>query len=250
MNAFSISVSLSKVAAFLTGPLERDVDAVSLGRMQEALATNFALHFVENRRHDVFSLEGSIMPPKPILRASFTVRIRWSTWFKALSPSGRPILLTVIEDRVRPQTFATAAQPLHSPELPRTLCYVRNEDRFTFAASSLKHSNAPFVPDQYNVLPSSRILSKPSLRSPTPAAQIPIRSATLYSPETRAQDDCAEASHETGQNRRARRQRGGVKHKQRGIYVDKSKLDVTPYLHSGGVTGTLTGGVMLGRHAS
>ncbi|KZV96478.1 hypothetical protein EXIGLDRAFT_816746 [Exidia glandulosa HHB12029] len=227
----TLSIPLSGVALLLTEPLSHVVDGLTLVLLRAALNTNFAQHFDRHIRcQDIFELRGSVMPPKPILKAGFTVRILWSTWFNALSPSGRAILLKVVDDRAsrhpasafgdeeRPQLHSRTPTPIPSLTLTSS-CIAVSSDAAVHITTS----------------------------SDTSAAHTLLRSSSesqfVFSSSGRELPDAV-------QHRRPRRKRGGVKQRQRGIHVDKTRLDPTPYVHAGGsVTGVLTGGVMLGRRA-
>lgn len=214
-----VSVPLSNAVFFLTVPLEyaNIVDDGTLARLRAALATNFAQHFAQPRCSTEFALEGSVMPPKPILNAGFAVRMRWTDWFTALSPSGTPILLTVTDDRDAERTPRPTPRLRHAP-------------------SPIKTPRAP------SPTPSlGRSSSCSSLRSDVPS----LVSTSSHSTAPTSSSSCPSPEPEHEPLRRPRRQRGGVKQKQRGIHVDRSRLEVTPY--DGGGTGVLTGGVMLGR---
>ncbi|KZV88559.1 hypothetical protein EXIGLDRAFT_696599 [Exidia glandulosa HHB12029] len=262
MAASTVNIPLSNAVFFLTVPLEYSsfVDDATLARLRATLATNFAQHFAHPRCSNVFPLEGSVMPPKPILNAGFAVRMRWSDWFMALSPSGTPILLTVIDDRATP-----------APRTPSPRSFpVRDEERTPRPTPRLRHVPSsvrivPPVPSAGMTRAASPVLSLgrssscssmrsdvPSLVSTSSISTAPTSSCSSPrsaspSPERCSIEVYTPADPNAPPIRRPRRQRGGVKQKQRGIHIDKNKLDVTPY--DGGVTGVLTGGVMLGRRA-
>lgn len=209
------SVSLSNAVFFLTVPLEFSplLDDRTLARLRQALQHNLDAHFAA-RGSNQFLLEAAAMPPKPILTAGFAVRMRWSDWFAVLSPEGRPILLQITADGAP----ARPASP--SPSLGRS------------SSCSSMRSDVPSLASVSTAATGSSLCSSPSSPAPAPCVDI-------YGVTVNAADPGATIV------RRPRRQRGGVKQKQRGIHIDKSKLDITAY--DGGVTGVLTGGVMLGR---
>lgn len=231
-----VATTLSNVVFFLTVPLEYAgvADDRTLARLRAALATNFEQHFAPTttsergeEREMRLELAAGVMPPKPLLNACFAVRMRWSDWFAALSPGGTPLVLAVRDDRADTPRALRRAPPSTllrpTPNHPQQTHRPRSPSLGRSSSCSSMRSDVP------SLVSSSSLSTAPESCPPSPPPAMAMALGTAAG------------------ERRPRRQRGGVKQKQRGIHIDKSRLDVTPY--DGGVTGVLTGGVMLGRRS-
>ncbi|KAH7103706.1 hypothetical protein BKA62DRAFT_768640 [Auriculariales sp. MPI-PUGE-AT-0066] len=224
-------VPLSQASVMLTIALDVGglLDKPTLIRFRASLTAQIADYFerTENKSWS-FTLELDTTPPKPLLAAAFSIRIRWSNWFDSISPAGAPVHVTIRDDRfARPASVSVA---------PST----------TTTTTGIARSPSP-------VLSLGRSSSCSSMRSAASGSTAPTSIHSIECSPIIPLSELANLNLGNGasfpaleqQQRRVRRQRGGVKQKQRGIHVDKAKLEVTPY--DNGITGVLTGGVMLGR---
>jgi hypothetical protein len=228
--------SLSQAAVMLTIGLDvnNTVDKSTLTRFRAAITNNLAAQ-LDKCEGDVWTveLEADVNPPRPLLAAAFSIRILWAQWFYAISPAGAPVRLTVRDDRTYSSSNSAASAPVPIP------------------MATTRGSTSGYARSASPVPSLGRSSSCSSMRSAASSSTAPTSAPS--SAGSSPKNPFAELGNgvldtvqqQQQQQRRVRRQRGGVKQKQRGIHVDKAKLDVTPY--DNGITGVLTGGVMLGR---
>lgn len=224
--------NLSQAAVMLTIGLDvnNSMDKSTLTRFRAAITSNLATQ-LDKCDGNVWTveLEADVNPPRPLVAAAFSIRMLWAQWFYAISPAGAPVRLTVHDDR-RPGACAAASAPVPVP------------------MATTRGSTSGYARSASPVPSLGRSSSCSSMRSVASSSTAPTSAPS--SADSSPKNPFAELGNGVldtvqQQQRRVRRQRGGVKQKQRGIHVDKAKLDVTPY--DNGITGVLTGGVMLGR---
>lgn len=212
-----LAASPAHAVSLLIGPLERSrtLAPPTVGRLRTALHTNLAQH-LERGASPWFLLEAGTLPSKPVLSAAFAVRIPWSVWFHALSPSGKSIALHIAHKNAEPRlpTNGTAYYP----------------SLFGHVTIMITTTPTAMLPPPMQRWIWTASHSQPCLTGSADTA------------------DVTQAGSDEGCHTRRRGRRGGSKRKQRGIRIETSGHQVFSY--DGGRTGILPGGVMLGSRPS
>lgn len=275
MAVSSISVTVAHAVSFLTRPFTGSYSASTLGKLQMILDANLTAHYaptwssVEPLRGSgrrCLTLSPECLPPRVIYAACIATGVQWFDWIGHLggfefdflvdpgcvsirvanngSPSsGR--LITVWSDE--------APSPLHPSYNESALKRQANVRSKTFAQQLMEYDQ-----EEDNRLFSMLAdeMSQPtwmtpvvdrfpaSVRSTSPLSTI-SNSSTHSRSSSRSSNSSGSFSSNSlspisSEKKLSRRERA----RQTRVFVDTSKVDVTPY--DGGKTTVLTGGVMLG----
>lgn len=267
MAVSSLSVSVAHAVSFLTRPLVAKYSAQIVGRLQLVLEANLTAHYAPTwvpseptrgcgRR--CITLSPDCLPPRVIYAACLATNVQWFDWFALLG--GVEFDLCVDPGRVyikfgkgnQPQTITVwadeapvAASIRRQPHLTvKTFAQQLMEDDheederlFSMLADEIRAPTwmTPVV-DRFPI----------SCRSASPLSTISndsthSRSSSRSSNSSGSFSSSSSASTKNDEKKLSRRERA----RQARVYIDTSKIDVTPY--DGGKTTVLTGGVMLGK---
>ncbi|KAG6837039.1 hypothetical protein H0H93_015902 [Arthromyces matolae] len=269
-NSANLSLTVSNVIAFLTSPLDHTIITQSaFYKLKHHLQANLAAFYapswrIENPMHKSgdrrLSLSPAVLPPQPIYDACLSAGLQWCVWILALGNTAfdlyaDPGCVSIRYHSSNPERNIVAGKyktiwvdvPSPAFELfapipksqPKTFAQKVLEDDIEeaddlFRMISLETRSQPTI--HVHLPTSTRSFSPQSSNSEHSRSS----SRSSNSSSTFLSDVSSSASLESSRPKQSRRERA----KQARVFVDKTKIAVTPY--DGGKTTVLTGGVMLG----
>lgn len=279
----SISVTVAHAVSFLTRPLTASYPASTIGKLQMILDANLTAHYaptwvpaepLRGSGRRCLTLSPECLPPRVIYAACIATSVQWFDWIALLggsefdffvdpgcvsirvgkkgSSSSRMITVwadetpspavshyneAAIQAALKRQADARAktfAQQLLEAD------HEEDERLFTMLADEI---TAPtWITPVVDRFPASVRSTSPlsTISNDSTHSRSSSRSSNSNSSFSTSTSSSSTVSSNQGERKLSRRERA----RQARVFVDTSKVDVTPY--DGGKTTVLTGGVMLG----
>jgi len=279
-TTFGLGTAVRHAVQYLTVPLMYCVGVETVDRLCRSLETNLIIEFEktwfphnpqQGSGSRCLTLAPGRLPPRPILAACHSARLRWSQWISVLGGEEFDLFVDPGCVSIRKGKWgdsdldcldivwaATAERPSSSfisdddDEIEELFASIERELSASASWMTPIIQQFPTVPRTPLVDAStsdSRCSSRTSVTrfsSPDSDTSLSVSSGNLYITPGKRQNSSDSSSQEDSDSsyshspRKYRRERN----RQVRVHVDASKTDVTPY--DGGKTTVLTGGVMLG----
>lgn len=265
-SALSLSTAVTRVVIFLTEKLISSYPDTTLIKLQSTLKDNLISHYtpywdvqrpVKGSGRRCMTLSPMCLPPRPIWSACASANVQWFDWIALLGNKEFDLFVDPGCIAVRCQNMVYtvwSAEPTAMPNFEQTISvpskvqtfarHLEKDQRlFQVLADEIDSgpvrmasiaTQVPFPARSTSPLSSISEHSRCSSRSSNSHSS---RTSTFSFASDTSSSHTSASSSSSKQSRRDRL-------RQSRVFVDTSKIEVTPY--DGGKTTVLTGGVMLG----